>query len=183
MAKTDPVTKITKSGLTVTVRNPEIGEGEELLATVRIIIEKSQHLLTLPDEFKMTVEQENDFIREQLEIPGNLMLVPVINGKIAGLLNFTIGKKRRISHYGDFGVSLLPEVQSQGVGRVLMEVFLAWAKSNPQIETVRLKVHAKNTRAIALYRKLGFVEEGREIRAMKLSPTEYDDVIMMALHT
>ncbi len=38
---------------------------------------------------------------------------------------------------------------------------------------------AHNTRAINLYRKLGFVEEGRGLRAFKLADGAYYDDIQM----
>ena len=44
-----------------------------------------------------------------------------------------------------------------------------------------LSVYARNTRAVALYRKNGFVVEGTRVRGKKLDG-EYDDVLMMAYY-
>jgi RimJ/RimL family protein N-acetyltransferase len=44
---------------------------------------------------------------------------------------------------------------------------------------VSLAVLATNERAIAVYKKLGFVEEGRRIKEIKIGPSQYiDDVLM-----
>lgn len=62
----------------------------------------------------------------------------------------------------------------------MLQELIAWATSNPRIETLRLRVHAKNARALALYRSMGFVEEGCELNGIKLQDGTYDDVITMA---
>ncbi len=71
--------------------------------------------------------------------------------------------------------------QGQGVGRALMNELLCWARSNPRVEKVELQVRSSNDRAIALYRSLGFVEEGRKTRRLKIGPDWYIDDVYMAL--
>lgn len=71
--------------------------------------------------------------------------------------------------------------QHQGVGGALMNALLDWARSNPRIEKVELQVRASNAPAVALYRSLGFVEEGRKTRRLKIGPSEYIDDIYMAM--
>jgi ribosomal protein S18 acetylase RimI-like enzyme len=71
--------------------------------------------------------------------------------------------------------------QGRGVGRALMNELLRWARSNPQVEKVELQVRSSNHRAIALYRSLGFVEEGRKTRRLKIGPDQYLDDVYMAL--
>lgn len=181
MAKIESLTKTTKSGLKITLRTPLPGEGKELLETMTEVMRESDHLLTTPEEFKYTVEQEENLIRDHLEHPDKLIIIPEIEGKIAGMLNFSAGHRRRIAHQGEFGVSLRARYRGQGVGRLLMEELLKWARENPRLETVRLRVHAKNSDAAGLYRKLGFREEGRELKGAKYGPGQYDDVILMAV--
>jgi ribosomal protein S18 acetylase RimI-like enzyme len=71
--------------------------------------------------------------------------------------------------------------QRQGVGTALMNDLLEWARSNPRVEKVELQVRSSNEGAIALYRSLGFVEEGRKTRRLKVGPGEYIDDVYMAL--
>jgi ribosomal protein S18 acetylase RimI-like enzyme len=71
--------------------------------------------------------------------------------------------------------------QGQGLGRALMNALLLWARENPRVEKVELQVRSTNEPAVALYRSLGFVEEGRKTRRLKIGPNEYIDDIYMAL--
>ena len=71
--------------------------------------------------------------------------------------------------------------ERQGIGRALMNELLAWARSNPNVDKVELQVRSSNEAAIALYRSLGFVEEGRKTKRLKIAPGEYLDDVYMAL--
>jgi RimJ/RimL family protein N-acetyltransferase len=60
-----------------------------------------------------------------------------------------------------------------------MQTLIEWAEAHPGIEKLTLGVFATNTRAIALYRKLGFAEEGRQPREVKFGPDDYVDLLLM----
>lgn len=62
-----------------------------------------------------------------------------------------------------------------------MNELVSWARANPRVEKIELQVRSSNAGAIALYRSLGFVEEGRKTRRLKLGPNEYIDDVYMAL--
>jgi ribosomal protein S18 acetylase RimI-like enzyme len=85
------------------------------------------------------------------------------------------------SHVVRLTIAVHEDHQGQGVGRALMQELLGWARSNPGVEKVELQVRASNDRAIALYRSLGFAEEGRKTRRLKIGPGEYLDDLYMAL--
>ena len=74
-----------------------------------------------------------------------------------------------------------PGYQGQGVGQALLSSLIAWARSAPAVEKIELNVRSSNTRAQALYRKMGFVEMGRWRRRVKVGPGEYLDDIAMEL--
>ena len=69
--------------------------------------------------------------------------------------------------------------RGKGVGEGLLHTLMEWAKENPLIEKVGLSVLSSNTRAIGLYKKAGFVEEGRRPREIKMGHGEYVDEILM----
>ena len=80
----------------------------------------------------------------------------------------------------DLTIAVAPECQGKGVGRALFDALLgAVLTQRPQTSRVELFVRASNLRAQALYRSLGFEEEGR-LRARVTDPAGAleDDIIM-----
>lgn len=69
----------------------------------------------------------------------------------------------------------------RGIGRALMNALLDWARASHHVEKVELQVRSSNEPAIALYRALGFVEEGRKIARLKIGAGQYLDDVYMAL--
>ena len=68
---------------------------------------------------------------------------------------------------------------ARGSGRRYSSALIGWAEVNPLIEKVGLSVFAANVDAIRLYQRLGFVEEGRQPRELKVGPGEYTDNVLM----
>lgn len=78
-------------------------------------------------------------------------------------------------------MGILKEWRSQGIGSALLEGLIGWAKSAPQIEKIGLQVLANNERAIGLYKKFGFQQEGYSPKEVKIGPNEYLDYLHMGL--
>ena len=95
---------------------------------------------------------------------------------------FQSQERKRMHHTGSFAVMLQKNYRNQGIGKLLIHELLSWAEQHPVIEKVSLGTFSTNTRAIELYKKLGFVEEGRKVGEFKFSDNEYvDDVLMYKL--
>ncbi len=179
MANLDVQTFKMKNGQNLTLRSPKVGEGQPLLDTVRQIMAHSEHLLTQADEFNVTVEQEESMIARYLDHTAKLLVVPEVDGKIVGMMDFSCGGRRRNSHTGEFGMSLLPDFRGQGIGTRMLEALLKWAAAHPEIEKVCLHVHRRNEAALNLYKKAGFVIEGTDTDGVKLDDGSYDDALFM----
>jgi len=131
--------------------------------------------LQLPD---MPVASRLEFI--QKVDPQSCLLVAVAQGQIVGAagLHLTHRSARR-AHARALGICIAREWQGRGVGRRLINRLLDWADNWAGVLRVELTVHADNDRAIALYRGMGFVEEGRH-RAYALKNGRYVDAFFMA---
>lgn len=86
-----------------------------------------------------------------------------------------------IRHVVHLTLAVHPGWQGRGVGKALLTSLLEWARSAPTVEKVELHVRSGNLGAQALYRKLGFVEEGRWKRRVKVGPQQYFDDVLMGL--
>jgi RimJ/RimL family protein N-acetyltransferase len=76
------------------------------------------------------------------------------------------------------GIGASP-IPGPGIGEALLRALLEWSANEPELERVELSVFAHNQRALNLYRKLGFEEEGRALRAFKLADGSYYDDVQM----
>ena len=77
-----------------------------------------------------------------------------------------------------FAMLLGPEHQDQGFGSDAIEVAVRFGFHELGLHRIELGVYGFNHRAIAAYRKAGFVEEGRRRQAMYRSGGWHDNVLM-----
>ncbi len=89
------------------------------------------------------------------------------------------GAAQRRRHAMMLGLVVAPEAQGQGVGTALMHALCDYADRWTQVLRIELTVFADNARAIALYRRCGFVHEGTH-RGFALRDGAYADVWSMA---
>jgi putative acetyltransferase len=89
------------------------------------------------------------------------------------------GPQVRRSHAVGLGISVAQHAQGQGVGTALLRALTDYADQWGSILRIELTVFADNARAIALYERFGFEQEGRH-RGYALRNGQYSDVLSMA---
>jgi ribosomal protein S18 acetylase RimI-like enzyme len=77
-------------------------------------------------------------------------------------------------------MGLLPEARGQRVGERLLRACLDKARAKG-LTRIELHVRADNSRAIALYRRLGFAPEAVLARGMRFDGVYYDGLQMSLL--
>jgi RimJ/RimL family protein N-acetyltransferase len=102
--------------------------------------------------------------------------VAVAEGGIIGSINV----EPSAHGFGEIGMFVLPEWRGRGVGSALLSAALEWSHERG-LHKLSLGVFAHNQAALALYRKFGFVEEGRRIKQFRRSSGELWDAIEMGL--
>ena len=84
------------------------------------------------------------------------------------------------SHVFRLTIVVHPGFLGQGIGSSLMRDLMEWSKQSPRVKKIELLVRATNERAIHLYSKLGFVEEGRFRNRVRLPDGSFLDDLAMA---
>lgn len=82
--------------------------------------------------------------------------------------------------YGEIGMMVAARWRGRGVGSALVAAAIEWARAQG-MHKLSLSVFPHNAAAIALYRKFGFVEEGRRIKHLRRANGELWDLIDMGL--
>ena len=82
--------------------------------------------------------------------------------------------------FGEIGMVVMREWRGRGVGSALLAAAIAWARER-DLHKLCLSVFPHNEAAIALYRKYGFVEEGRRVKQIRRQSGELWDTLEMGL--
>ncbi|WP_404449244.1 GNAT family N-acetyltransferase [Sutcliffiella horikoshii] len=160
------------------IREARIEDAQALLKHAKKVYGEGRNLLTAPEEFKVTLEQEVQWLQDNMD-KGHLILVAEQDSTIVGMLNATKGSRKRVNHICMFGISIQDEFCNNGLGSKMIHRMLDWAKEDEDIEKVCLEVFAHNERAIHVYEKLGFKVEGRKERHVKFEDGTYSDELIM----
>lgn len=109
----------------------------------------------------------------------NPQFVALDGEKVVGWSDICRQSNTFFRHCGTFGMGLLPDYRGQGIGARLLTTALEAAKL-AGFRRVQLEVFATNEKAIALYRKNGFVHEGTR-RMAAVIDGESIDIHVMAI--
>ena len=86
---------------------------------------------------------------------------------------------RANAHVCQLTLVVHPGHLGRGIGSALLEHLLDWARQTPSVHKVELHVRSTNERAIRLYRRAGFIEEGRMRDRIRLPDgATVDDLLM-----
>lgn len=172
-------TIVLKDGRTCTLRPACPDDAAALIEYMVRTAGETEFVLRYPDEVNFTEEKEREILGGILNDPGHVMMVGIVDGKLAGNCDICgIGAKRKIRHRCSLAITLYREYWGLGIGSAMIG-YLTELAEKIGFGQIDLEVVADNTRAQALYRKCGFVESGRRTRALRFDDGTYHDEILM----
>ena len=170
-----------KDGRKYCLRNGTENDAHEVLDVFNLTHAETDYLLTYPDENSFTVEQEGAFLKAKTESSNEIEIVAVVDGKIAGTAGIdAVGNKYKTKHRAEFGIGIAKEFWGLGLGRALTEACIECAKEAGYTQ-LELDVVSDNASAISLYKKVGFVEYGRNPTGFNSRIRGYQELVYMKL--
>lgn len=163
----------------IVVRTAKAEDASRTLQIQQEVVAEGIFLTTSSEEFDKTVDQQKDWINKILRSDYETMLVAETSTGIVGWIVFLSPNRIRLAHTGSIGMMIEKKYRNRGIGQFLIKGILDWAELNPLIEKVSLGVFSTNESAIALYKKMGFIEEGRRIKEFKMENGAYIDNVLM----
>jgi ribosomal protein S18 acetylase RimI-like enzyme len=107
-----------------------------------------------------------------------LRIVSERHGQIAGWLKLDPGRYLSVSRTARLQMAVHREFQGRGLGAELLRAAVAWAEAGA-LDRIEIFVRETNPRAIALYKRFGFVEEGRLKQRVRLPDgRRVDDIVL-----
>jgi ribosomal protein S18 acetylase RimI-like enzyme len=103
-------------------------------------------------------------------------IVAAAGGELVGLLHLEPSRHG----FAELGMLVAREWRGRGVGSALLAAAIERARADG-LHKLSLEVFPHNEAGVALYRKFGFVEEGRRVRQYRRSSGELWDSIVMGL--
>jgi RimJ/RimL family protein N-acetyltransferase len=159
---------------TVVLRPATIDDAPRIVAHLARVA-ASDAFFRLPPE-ALTVEHEEAFIRA-VRPEAYLYLLAVDGDDVVGTLYLATGDAPEIRHVASLAIALSPEARGRGVATRMMAEAILWAKDHG-IKKIILNVISLNEPALRLYRRFGFVEEGRRQRMFRLGDRYADEVLL-----
>jgi RimJ/RimL family protein N-acetyltransferase len=166
----------------ILIREALPSDTDELIAFVNALADEAGIFIALSSgEFKLTPDEERKFLEECASSKNSIFLVAEFAGEIIGNLNCHGGSRTATSHSATLGMSVSKEWRNRGVGSLLLEHAIQWAKGTSILSRIELNVFTENTVAIHLYSKYGFQIEGTRRKSLFRDGKYHDDHLMALL--
>lgn len=162
--------------MTVEFRQIEIADTDAFRAAVDTVARERKYIALVEAP---PIEQVRAFVARNVErcYP---QIVAVADGDVVGWRNVPPASRAVSAHAGDLFMGLVPDFRGQGFGERLLRQAIQ-AADVFGFRRIELGVFATNIAAAALYRKVGFVEEGIKRMAILVDGTYHDEIIMARL--
>ena len=126
----------------------------------------------------LSESEEREYFTRVAASDNSLAILALVDGRIVGGLTFDGGRRPRLRHVGEFGISVAQEYAGLGIGRAMIAYMIDWAERSGVVRKINLKVRADNTGAIRLYEGMGWVHEGRTTRDTLIDGHFHDCLLM-----
>lgn len=164
----------------VMIREAIPDDGAEILQTLKIIGSETPFLVMDEEGLAMSEDDMAQNLANLYDSTNNILLVAFVDKKIVGTASVKASNKKRIEHIGEIGISILKGYWGFGLGRLMMEEVIQWAKESGIIRRLELTVQERNQRAVSLYEKIGFKTETIMERGAKTDTGEFLTVHLMS---
>lgn len=160
-------------------RSPLVSDAKAILEHMIKTSEETYFMARYPEEFQRTVEEQAEILKEISDSKNSFMIAIFDDGElIANAGVQAIGPQIKYRHRGGMGISIQKKYCDMGLGTILMREMISNAHKT-ELEQIELGVFGDNSRAIHLYRKMGFQQWGVQPRAFKLKDGSFRDEIQM----
>ncbi|NGL83872.1 GNAT family N-acetyltransferase [Streptococcus equi] len=163
----------------VTIEEAKASDASALITLIKEAANETDFITGTEAVIAATVEELECFLEASQESLTDICLLLKVGDTLAGLLNIAGKAYRETSYVGDCFMLVLKSYRNHGLGQLLMETALDWARETKQLCALELEVQARNTCAYHIYEKYGFRIEGVKRKDVKLRNGDYQDIYLM----
>jgi RimJ/RimL family protein N-acetyltransferase len=167
-----------KNGDDLILRKPMIDDAEKMVEYLNIVGGESDNLLFGKGEFRLTVEQEMEYIKNISKDANTLMILGIIDNNIVSVAQISSNNRKRIAHNSEISISVKKEYWRNGIGSIVMEELIRFGKKHNTIKNISLGVKSSNVNAIKMYEKFGFIKVGVHKNFFNIDGNFHDEILM-----
>jgi RimJ/RimL family protein N-acetyltransferase len=167
-----------KDGKEVIVRRAEKKDARQMIDFYNFVGGETDFLSFGKDDFKKNLHEYENYVEDIKKELNSVILLAIAEGEIIGIATINSNQKTRTRHVGVLGIVIKKSCWGLGLGRILMNLLIDWAKSNNITKKITLLTNESNRKAIELYKKVGFIEEGLLKNDNYINGVYFNTVIM-----
>lgn len=145
-----------KDGRTAILRAPRPEDAAPAVDWLRQTAAETDFILRVPEEVTMTPEQEAGFFQRVNESPYDMMIWCEVDGELAGNCHLSFHNKIKTRHRCSVAIGLTKKFWNLGIGAAMFREMIAVAENREGVLQMELDFIEGNSRARALYEKMGF---------------------------
>ncbi|AKZ49941.1 TPA: GNAT family N-acetyltransferase [Streptococcus pyogenes] len=154
-------------------------DAKAVLSLVTAAAKETDFITGVETILEATPQELSDFLSRSRTSFIDFCLLARLDEKVVGLLNLSGEVLSQGQVEADVFMLVAKTYRGYGIGQLLLEIALDWAEENPYIESLKLDVQVRNTKAIYLYKKYGFRIESMRKNDIKSKNGEDLDVYHM----
>lgn len=170
---------IVKDGRKVVLRTPKWEDLDDLLELINSLVDEGAEIVK---NKKATREEEVTWLASviaRVEKGETSFVVAEVEGKVVASSDVS-PRTGYESHVGTVGIVIKQGYRDLGIGTEIMQAQISFARKMG-LKVLMLSAFASNKRAIHVYEKVGFVQNGRVPRKFFKDGKYVDEVIMTDL--
>ena len=167
-----------KDGREAILKSPCVSDAEKMLAYIITSCGETEFLSRYPEEWSLTVAQEEAWVRRVREDPNTMTITCYVDGDIAGNCEINFRTEKKTAHRATVAIALLQAYWGLGIGSAMLAELIKEAERK-NVQIVELDVVEGNTRALRLYEKIGFRKVSEKPNAFRLKDGSYRSDIQM----
>ncbi len=170
-----------KDGRTAQLRSPRDEDIPGMIEYLFLSAGETEFILRYPEECsRYTPEFEKQIFDRINSAENEAMLVCLVDGRVVGNCNIVFNRSMKTRHRGTVAIALIKEYWNLGIGTRMFEEMIRIARERPHVTQLELDFIEGNTRARALYEKMGFRIYGVRPNAIRLKDgTKLNEYLML----
>ncbi len=169
---------ILKNGIEICLKTATKDDAQSIIDFYNFIGGETDFLSFGKNEFPRCLNEEENSIDATNKEANSIMLMAIEGREIAGIVTINSSQKPRFKHVGVLGIGIKQSFCGLGLGNVLMDEVINWAKNNGITKKITLITRIDNLNAIKLYKNKGFKVEGTFEKENLVKNIYYDSLYM-----